>query len=147
MKIKLTYAELLMGSHAGIMRQVENLKKNRKPAYGAGKRGDWQLNVEGCLGEMAVAKYLQCYWSGKGEFRGYDVGTMQVRTTRYHSGHLLLHPDDDDDHQFWLVTGINGEYVVRGWILGALGKRQELWRDDADCPAFFVPQSELTRSH
>ena len=145
MKVQLTFYEIMQAAHVGLMRQVENLKKDRAPAHGAGDANDWQLHIEGALGEMAVAKYLRIYWSGKGEFRGGDVGSMQVRCTTYSAGHLLLHPDDKDDDQFWLVTGLNGSYMVRGWIHGYEGKNQDFWREDTGRPAFFVPQSELYR--
>lgn len=147
MLIKLTYHEIMQAAHCGVMRQVENLKKNRQAAYGAGRHNDWQLALEGCLGEMAVARHLQCYWSGKGEFRGFDVGTVQVRTTRHEDGRLILHPKDNDDHQFWLVTGINGVYRIRGWIYGFDGKKEEFWEDPKkeDRHAFFVPQHKLMR--
>lgn len=145
MKIKLTSYEIIQGALSGILRQVENLKNGRVPAHGAGDYNNWQIHVEGALGELALAKYLRVYWSGKGEFRGGDVGSLQVRTSGYHNGHLLLHHEDNDDDQFWFVTGVNGVYVVRGWIYGFDGKKEEFWREDTGRPAFFVPQSALLR--
>jgi len=46
---------------------------------------------------------------------------------------------------FWLLCGTNGKYSIKGWILGAEGKRKEYWSDPTgkDRPAFFVPQSAL----
>ncbi len=143
--VELTLGEILHGAFAGICRQVENLKKDRKPFYGADNKNDWQKHIEGCLGEMALAKHLGVYWSGKGGFRGPDVADYQVRTTPYSDGHLLLHPDDPDDKTFWLLTGVNGIYDIRGYILGSDGKQQKFWADRTGNNrwAFFVPQSEL----
>ncbi len=54
MIIKLTPSEVILGATAGVLRQVENKKIGRKPAYGAGIYNDWQLNIEGVLGEIEI---------------------------------------------------------------------------------------------
>jgi hypothetical protein len=143
--IQLTWYEIMMAALAGTMRHVENLKKNRKPAYGAGHERDWQIDIEGCLGECALAKYLGLYWSGKGTFRGSDVGKFEVRTAAKQHYKLILHPTDDDDKIFWLACGLNGNYTIKGWILAKDGKKEEYWGDNAgnNRPAYWVPQSEL----
>ncbi len=142
--IELTPAEIMMAAQAGIMRQVENIKKNAKPYYGANSHSDWQLHIEGCLGEFALAKYLNIWWGGKGNKRGNDVGEYDVRTRSSHTYDLILHDNDPDDKIFWLVTGTNGAYKIHGWILGKDGKNEKYWADPAkNRPAFFVPQSEL----
>lgn len=144
-RVELTLAETLLAAYAGAMRQVENLKKDRTPYHGAGDKQDWQLHLEGCLGEMALAKHLNVFWSGKGGFRAPDVGELEVRTTRHENGRLILHPADSDDATFYLLTGVNGTYDVRGHILGRDGKREEFWADPTGQGrgAFFVPQSHL----
>ena len=145
MRVTLELHEILLGAQAGVMRQVENKKLGRQPAYGAGHDNDWNLNVEGCLGEMALAKALKGWWAGKGEFRAPDVVDMDVRTTRHDNGCLILHPNDPDHRRFYLVTGMNGEYQVRGWIVGQSGKVDRYWKDPTGTgrPAWFVPQSAL----
>lgn len=144
-KIKLLSWEILIAAHAGCMRQVENLRSQRVPAYGAGKLADWQLHIEGVLGEYALSKYLNIRWEGKGKLRAPDVGPVDVRTRSKHNYELILHKEDEDDRQFWLLTGTNGEYIVHGYILGSDGKREEYWKDPAGGrPAYFVPQDKLT---
>lgn len=146
--IKLTSHEIMSGSFAGLMRHVENLKKGRKDFHGASKDVGWQINIEGCLGEMALSKFLGVYWQGKGTFRGADVGEYDCRTSSRDNGDLILHPNDPDNRIFWLVTGRNGEYVIQGWIKASEGKNQKYWRDPAGGrPAFFVPQSVLNPPH
>ena len=144
MEIKLDGAEMLLAGHAGLMRQVQNLRDGRKAAYGAGNMADWQLHIEGAMCEMAVAKRLGCWWPGKGTFRGDDAGDVQVRGTAHGNGRLILHKEDADHDIFWLVTGINGHYWVRGWITGHEGKQEKYWTDPGTGrPAFFVPQEDL----
>jgi len=142
--IELTGWEMLLAAQAGCMRQVENLKKNRNHRHGASASNTWQMGVEGCLGEFALAKYLGVYWSGKGVLRAPDVGDVDVRTSSKPHYRLILHPDDPDDRKFYLLTGLDGKYIVRGWIMGIDGKQDQYWEDPAGGrPAYFVPQSAL----
>jgi hypothetical protein len=145
-RIVLDGSEMMLAANAGIMRQIENIKKGVQPAYGAGSERDWQYGIEGAMGEFALAKHLGIFWHGKGKMRGDDVGTFQVRTSSRGDGDLILHPRDDDDKVFWLLTGLNGTYDVRGFIKAGDGKKEKWWRDPAKGrPAFFVPQSELIK--
>ena len=147
-KIELNPHEIEVACLAGVQRQIENLSKGAKPAYGAGTSNDWQIALEGCLGEMALAKKLGCYWDGKGIKRAPDVGHVDVRTTPRANGRLILHPDDPDDRFVCLLTGVNGSYTFRGGIFAREGKQQAYWEDPQGKNrwAFFVPQDQL-RAH
>jgi hypothetical protein len=142
--IELTPAEIMMAAQAGIMRQVENIKNKVEQYYGASNANDWQIHVEGCLGEFALSKFLNIWWGGKGKKREADVHIHDVRTTPSHNYSLIIHPSDPDDRIFWLVTGINGSYKVQGWIYAKDGKKNEYWKDPVGGrAAFFVPISKL----
>ena len=96
------------------------------------------------MGEAALAKFLGIFWS-MGEKGGDDVGEHQVRTTSGHNNRLIVHDNDKDDARFYLVTGVNGTYTIRGWILGRDAKSKRFWSDPTgNRPAYFVPQSELS---
>ena len=127
---ELTAREMILGAFVGIMRSVEDMAKGYKPAYGA-KANDWQISIEGTLGEMAAAKWLGVYWQGATVFRGCDLPGVEVRTRSRHHYELIVHPKDRDDAKFLLLTGAAGRYVVRGWILGKDAKREEWWNDPA----------------
>ena len=142
--VALTPWEMLLAAQAGVMRQVENCKANRIPFYGAGNQNDWQLHIEGCLGEFALSKYLGVFWSGKGRLRAPDVGEVDVRTRSKDNYELILHREDPDNRVFYLLCGVNGRYTVKGWITGEEGKQEKFWKDPAGGrPAFFVPQIAL----
>ena len=142
--IKLSTTEIMQGALVGVMRMVQNLKNGNRDKHGAERGPGWQYNIEGALGEMALAKFLGTYWAGTGVYRAPDVGDQDVRTASMDGGCLILHPADPDDRVFWLLTGQRGIYTVCGCIRGADGKKQEYWRDPAGGrPAFFVPQSAL----
>jgi hypothetical protein len=76
-----------------------------------------------------------------------DIGPgLQVRHTRYDGGHLILHPEDEDGHVFFLVTGSFPNLTVRGWIRASEGKRGEWWGElQRGRPAFNIPQHRLHR--
>jgi len=143
-EIRLTLSEMQIAAHVGIQRQLQNLKNNARPAYGAGSSNDWQLHVEGALGEMALAKHLGIYWDGKGQMRAPDVGNVDVRTSVRDSARLIIHESDPDDRFFFLLIGGNGRYRCVGGMYGRDGKRNEFWTDPAGGrPAYFVPQNKL----
>lgn len=127
------------------MRNIENIKLNRRPAYGIEKSsvGDWQASIVGATGEMAVARYYGIPWHGKGKFRGPDAGTVQVRTTQ-HTGEdvrLILHPADDDDDLFYPVRWFAGtsRFEMFRPIRARDGKQQRYWWTSTGRPAYFVP--------
>lgn len=144
--IQLSSSELYVGSQVGIIRQVQNLRKDRKPGHGAPTNNDWQWHIEGALGELALSKYLDVRWDFVGKLRQPDVGIVDVRTRSRHNYELPIHHIDDDDRRIWLLTGLNGIYTVHGWILAKEGKQEKWWKDPGTGrPAFFVPQEALNR--
>ena len=145
LSVKLTPSQILQGANAGVLRQVQNLQKNRTPRYGADNRNDWQLHVEGCLGEIAVASYLGIFWDANlGMLHRSDVGELEVRCRSKNWYDLIIHHEDSNHAKYVLITGVNGSYDIHGWIYGYSGKNEKYWSDPAKGrPAFFVPKSEL----
>lgn len=146
MKVKLTLAEMMLAAQVGVMRQVNNKKHGRSHRYGATDSNAWQIAIEGALGEAALAKALGVYWSGNiGRLSAADVGGIEIRTTPYRQGCLILHPGDQDEAAFFLAVGCQGDYEIKGWIRGAEGKQDRFWKDPTGAGrwAFFVPQGEL----
>jgi hypothetical protein len=150
--VRLDGTELLLGGFVGVLRQVSALGHGRQDRYGAEAGDPWSMHIEGACAEMAVAKYLGRYWQPLAE-RGYlslvpaDIGrSIQVRSTDRPGGCLIIHPDDEDEHLFYLVIRLGApRYTIAGWLRGRAGKRPEFWREDRGVrhPAFFVPQSAL----
>lgn len=140
----LTPSEIMMAAQVGVMRHVQNIKRKVKEAYGASPDKDWQYDIEGALGEYALAKYLNRCWGGTGEYRAPDVCGVDVRTSSKDWGDLILHPKDPDTRIFFLLTGLNGRYTVRGWCYAKEGKKDQHWKDPAGGrPAYFYPQTLL----
>ncbi len=137
--------EVLQAAHAGVMRQVQNIKKKRKPTFGIRRDYIWQAHVIGAIGECVLAKYLNVYWSGKGIFRGDDVDCWDVRLRSEHHYDLMLHQEDEDDRFYWHITGGYSVNKIWGFIEGKDGKRQEYWGDKHNTgrPCYWVPNEAL----
>lgn len=146
--INLTNSQIMMVAQAGIIRHLQFLKRNARPMYGLDANTKWELQIEGALGEYALAKCLGKHWEGVGVAGGDDLGEEEVRMTEYSDGHLILHPADKDEKRYWLITGKNGKYIVRGFIYAKDGKLDKYWQNiidqkgnDRSC--YKVPQKDL----
>lgn len=161
--VTLTAHELMLAGVAGVMRQIENMREQREPAYAASTaeqyvcpscgskfKGVFQMHIEGCVGEKVISKHLDKYWVGKGTFRGPDVGAndrQKIRVRCSAGTDLIVHDDDPSDAMFYLVRWRPGSFnfEVSEGILGRDAKQKHYWREKGErgClfPAYFVPVS------
>ena len=144
--VRLTNSELLTAAFAGVMRHVAARKSGARQAYGQDSAG-WSEHVEGACGEKAFAKAFGRYWSnelGESPNKRPDVADFEVRTRTRHTYELVIRANDADDARVALVTGMCGDYVIRGWIRAGDAKRQEWFTSHANRPPqYYVPQSAL----
>ena len=138
--------EAIQAAEVAILRRFENLYGN-KPDYHNLKREQdtWDLDINSAMCELAFAKAFGLYWSGAGLKGERDVGQFEVRSTKYKTGKLILHPKDRDDAPFALVVEDFPKFSIIGWTYGHLGKKDLYWSDPTkrNRPAYFVPQSDL----
>lgn len=151
-ELPLALPELMIAGYAGVMRRGSAMKAQRQQRYGLSNVGlaCWAADVGGAAGEMVVAKRLDRYWSPLAPGRLSDVPAdigdeVQVRSTEHRDGSLILHPDDPDEHLFYLVVTAD---LPRCRIIGPLraevGKHERYWRTaGVRHPAYFVPQEDL----
>lgn len=146
-RIVLSVSQIQMVSFAGINRHIQFLLRKAKPQYGQEENSRWDQQIEGALSEYALAKFLNKHWEGTGKAGGDDLKDEEVRVTKYQSGWLPLHPADKDDKRYWLLTGENGIYTVRGYIYAKDGKQEKFWvkkeEKGRDRSCYEVPQSFL----
>lgn len=147
--MRLTEQELRVGAAVGVGRNIEAITKGAQHRFGGQNLNGWSMHIYGALAELAVAKFLRIYWSGLGSgligptrFSG-DVGPVEVRHSGRDDACLLLHPDDDDDRAFVLVTGAGPDFVLRGWSFAGAVKSASFWETKTGRPCYFVPQSAL----
>lgn len=114
-----------------------------------------QADLMGAEGELAVAKALNLPWDGKflpistwleWKHEGNDVGNLEVRTTNYETGKLILHDSDKNFSPYLLViSSKRPEYRLAGWIFGHEGKKSHFWATQVPRPCYMIRQ-ELLRS-
>jgi hypothetical protein len=144
----LTTEEIIRFGGAGVARCANALEKRRSGAHGFNRDNErWQIDVEGLLAEAAAAKALGLpYEPTVGELDTHlgDIGPrLQVRSTKYPTGSLLIHDKDADRDKFILVTGIYGVYDIRGWIYGEEGKFDKYKKQHGGRWAYWIGQHLL----
>ena len=146
MRVQLTYSEIILGAMAGVHRRVEYLKSGLSNRNQPSMEQIWGAQIEGALAEQALAKGLNKYFSGKGEFGQSDLDeNIECRATSWPDGRLILHDADKDEARYYLLVGEVGHYRIIGSIYGWEGKKKEYLDDPNQTgkSAYYVPQSEL----
>jgi hypothetical protein len=148
-RVRLTWAEVLVAAQVGCMRNVQSLRGNWRPVGGCGLDDSWTANIEGACGEMVVAKHLGFYWTGAlGDPTADDAGPYQVRTNASRRLDDMALRDRDKpklDKVFISVLSFLPEFVICGWLYGHEGFREE-WRRNGSPgrdPLYWVPRSAL----
>lgn len=147
MLVTLSSAELREAAGAGIERRISALEKKRKGAHGFNRDYEaWSIDIEAIAAEMAVAKALGFAFNpvvdALDTVQG-DVAGMQVRSTKYESGHLLLHESDDARHIFILAVGLAPTFTLAGWTTPKVSRTPERWRVEKGRGAYWVAQADL----
>ena len=148
--VRLDWSEVLLGAYVGVRRHVNALARGAAPNHGYSGDREWTLHIDGAIGELVVAKLLDRFWSGEGDYAPgkTDVAGLEVRTRSRHDYELPIRPDDLEhkaDKPFVLVTGKAPDYLIHGWLRAGDARRDEWWHDygGRGAPAYWVPQSAL----
>jgi hypothetical protein len=146
--ILLSKDEYAEAGYCGIdMRQASI---GRTPTYGCpNETMSYQAHIIGCLGEAAVAKWLNIPYDSKpGRFKNVpDVGDFEVRSSPRSDADLLLRKGDKFNDTIYILATTHNEpriYLV-GWAYGKdCQKASYLKRLDPARPeCFVVPQRDL----
>jgi len=147
-EIEVTYSlpwfDLFQGALVGVSRRIDNLRKRNVHEPHGGPDDPWEADILGACGELAVARYVDRFWSGQlGNYKARDVGPLQVRTSHHENGRLILHETDHDDQIYILVVGELPSLTLAGWKYARDGKQPEFWAAPKGRWAFWVPQQRL----
>jgi len=144
--VTLEEKEILLAGVIGAMRFSQD-SYIAKDKYGANSLlNGWQLCNGGVVAEYVVAKRYGLFYNGAiGNFKAKDVGGLQVRSTTYQTGCLLLHDEDKDEDIFILVVQRTlKHFCIVGWCYGYEGKIQKNWKEKVKGrPCYFVEQKDL----
>jgi hypothetical protein len=143
--VRLTYGQLSMAAHVAVMRNASNILKEIAPKHGASNaEGSWEMNINSCCAELAVARYTNRFWCGTfNNFKARDVGGLvDVRSRSREDYDLILYRDDPDDVPFVHVWSHSPDFTLWGWMFASDGKKEEYWSDPSgkNRPNFFVPR-------
>jgi hypothetical protein len=147
-KVSLSADELRLAAEAGVERRLRALGKGRRGAHGFDRDYEaWSIDIEGVAAEWACAKCLGVDYTpvvGELDTEMGDVAPgVQVRSTRYETGHLLLHESDLPDHYFLLIVGLAPDFRIAGWTTPAESRKPEFWKVFKNRGAYWIPQAEL----
>lgn len=144
--VTLTAGEMYMAAHMGAMRRISNILERRRKLNHGLEADDWNLDLKGCMAEVAVARHLNMFWSGTlDDFNAMDVGgCVEVRSIwKRRSDCMLLH--DTDRHKeapVVLVWVDPPNFTLLGWAPWWEGGLDKYWRNTSR-PCYFVPQEVL----
>lgn len=145
--IDLSWSEVHQAAQTGTNRCLNALRKGLKDAHGYEGFG-FDISIQGALGEIALAKYLNVYWdqyNSKREtwYEG-DVGSFEVRTIRKRHHNLTLHQRDRDNRAYILACAEPPTVLLLGWIMGKDGKLEKYWTEpQKGRPCFLFPRNKL----
>jgi hypothetical protein len=152
MKLTLNESQYQQALDIAHRRQAAALKKNRPSAHGYNESDPLKVHLQGCVAELAISLITGQEWHAYLEIlndtptKPPDVGEhLQVRSTEYLTGHLIVHPGDGDEDLFILVVVRGKNLMLKGWLSGYEAKHQKYWGDKFKNgrPAYFIPQSDL----
>lgn len=147
--VELTWRDIHIAGGVAVSRAVNAIARGRRDRFGLTHDGNLGADMEwmGCIGEMAVSKFTNRFWAAGLEIDRVDATDYEVRTVGETRKRLILHPTDHDDLPYIsaFVSRVRLPLVIlRGFVLGRDGKRQEWWTDPGTGrPAFFVPTDRL----
>lgn len=148
--VTFTPQEFEHAAFGGLIRRRDCILRGAQQFYGYNPTPAeaWGNDIEAAIAEAAVAKCRKMFWL-TGSIGAPDVGdNIQVRSTHYRHGELMLHKRDPDNAPFYLVVNPDRDGMKRwviGWIYAWEGKKDRYWKEKVKGrPAYFVPQEDLT---
>jgi hypothetical protein len=145
MLLPLSERDIRQAAGNALERRLEWLREGRKERYEtAGPRG-LGADFVGCLGEYAVAKWLDRFPGGFTVRGGADVQGVEVRTIDQVGAALQVYQADAAAVFVLAYVGDvfrDGVRVV-GWTTAATAKDSRYWDASHKRPAFLVPQMVL----
>ena len=147
MEIRLLPDELFLASAVGCRRRIDSILRDAASQLPDRERIQWTTDIDGACAELAACKALGWYWVAlAGRQAIGDIGQgVQVRSTRYHDGSLIIRQRDKADASYLFVTCEAPRYFIRGWLTGLEAKtdRYEQTNGHDSTPFWKVPQDEL----
>lgn len=160
MEATMTIIEVPAKVHAAVRAVAERRNAEQRAAgqvdglVATHSKSSLDADVEGALGEYAVAQAMGLEWDGaflehrdwqRWRTEGHDVSGVEVRTTTHSNGRLIVQPHNPDDSPYVLVvlTRDHTRADLRGWLWGHEVKHHANWQAHWPKPTFAAAQSDL----
>ena len=141
--VSITRNEITAASHHGLERRIANLVGDRHMDNRIlPEKCMWDQDIESACAEMALAKFLNGFWTGLGSVGNADAGIWESRWT-FHvdRGGLIVYPRDSDNKRYVLLDGFAPDYRLIGWLWGHEAKQEKWWQEKMQY--WLVPRGEL----
>lgn len=148
--VELDQVEYASAAYAGLLLYSMSRERGHREGILNPRLNGLYISQVGQLGERAVAKALDLYWSGAAfTFSAPDLShNIEVRTTRRVGQGVKVRPADDPAKK---VVGVlvedgreQGPYVILGWIYAGDAKRKAWGRRPYGGPLYYaVPPQAL----
>ena len=140
-KITLSWLETHIATIVGGVRRLTSMKENLTDR--AGRPNDWSADIEGTAGEIALAKYLNVYWTPTNKtFTLPDLGRIEIKTVAK-GDELPIHPGIPDDRIVVMVAGRVPTFTIAGWVRAGDAKKKYPARKKLYYPCHWVPRADL----
>jgi hypothetical protein len=146
---RLTEVEMYEAGQLGLRRTI----KSRARFLDTGKHGEhpnqWEIDILGAMAEKAVAKGLGVYCEPTvNTFHAPDVGPLQVRSTCYPNGKLIIRPGDPPGNYVLVITRPPVFRIAGVYQFSGQGQPEHLSQPDQTRPTCWaIPQDELKDIH
>lgn len=144
-RVTLTKQEWRFAANVGTQRHIQARERSIPQS-----ENGYSKHIQGACAEMAVAKWLNCYWVGAlvddpRENRGDVQPGLEVRSTSNPTGRLIIVERDPNEHAFVLAIGEPPDFDLAGWAYAADARRlvpfKPLTRGGVS--AWVLPRSQL----
>ena len=147
-KITLNYWEAFTACNVAINRRLQaRFKKSPDSVFGVKKSDGWENDIEGACAEMAFCKIHGLYWDASvNTYKLPDIPdtNIQIRSTTYDSGKLIIRENDPDNDIYILVIGQMPNYKIIGGIQGKAGKHERfLSNPNNQAPCYMIAKHYL----
>jgi hypothetical protein len=145
MRIELTPSELANAYKVAKLKTDDCInRQQRHRDYGRKVTNSYQTNLQGCLGEQALAIYLGVEYHHTGyDPTANDVAGYEVRATRCQTGRLLTH--DHDKNGLYVLAIIEQDNLINlaGWSNLKRCNIPARWDETLPKPCYAVRQADL----
>jgi len=143
--IKLSSSELMSAAVTGALRRITSLQNKLNPDIYHASGNEWSTDIDGAAAEMALSKHLGVYWSAHvNSMKGPDVRNLQVRSTHYKDGCLIIRERDNPEQDYVLIVSAAPNYTIVGWMCAHEARQDKYFRKSTSgLDAWWVPQKDL----